>query len=87
MATAAYYDVVGGRLDHSSLNDRTAQAWRDTLAADGLPRSLGFLPYAVGSNLGIWSDVLRALGGWNEKYQTSGDDVQSSWGLSSPGTR
>jgi glycosyltransferase involved in cell wall biosynthesis len=79
VATAAYCDVVGGRLDHSSLNDRTAQAWRDTLAADGLPRSLGFLPYAVGSNMGIWSDVLRALGGWNEKYQTSGDDVELSW--------
>jgi glycosyltransferase involved in cell wall biosynthesis len=87
VARAPDYDVVGGRLDHSSLNDRTAQAWRDTLAADGLPRSLGFLPYVVGSNVGIWADVVRALGGWNEKYQTSGDDVELSWRLSSPGTR
>ena len=78
VTTAADYDLVGGRLDHSSLNDRTTQAWRGTLAAEGLPRTLGFLPYALSSNVGMWSDVLRALGGWNEKYDF-GEDVELCW--------
>ncbi len=79
VTSAADYDMVGGRLDHASLNDGAAQGWRDRLAADRLPKKLGFLPYAVGSNLGMWSDVLRALGGWNEAYDSCGDDVEMSW--------
>jgi glycosyltransferase involved in cell wall biosynthesis len=79
VTSAADYDMVGGRLDHASLNDRTAQAWRDRLAADRLPEKLGFLPYAVGSNVGMWADVLRAVGGWSEEYDSCGDDVEMSW--------
>ncbi len=79
VTTAAAHDLVGGRIDHVSLNDRMTQTWRDTLAVDGLPSKLGFLSYAVGSNVGVWSDVLRALGGWNEEYDHSGDDVELSW--------
>ncbi len=79
VTAAADRDLVGGRLDHSSLNDKTVQAWRGASAVDRLPTSLGFLPYAFGSNLGIWSDVLRALGGWNETYAGGGDDVELCW--------
>jgi glycosyltransferase involved in cell wall biosynthesis len=79
VAAARRYDLVGGRLDHSSLNDELAQEWREPFAVDALPRCLGFLPYAVSSNLGIWSEVLRALGGWNESYATCGDDVELCW--------
>jgi GT2 family glycosyltransferase len=40
---------------------------------------LGFLAYAEGSNFGIWSSVLHALGGWNEGYAGGGDDLELSW--------
>jgi glycosyltransferase involved in cell wall biosynthesis len=79
VTAAADHDLVGGRLDHSSLNDETVRAWRERSAADELPRSLGFLPYAFGSNVGVWSDVLGALGGWNETYAGGGDDVELCW--------
>jgi glycosyltransferase involved in cell wall biosynthesis len=79
VAAAGRHELVGGRLDHSSLNDEMALAWREPFAEDALPRCLGFLPYAVGSNLALWSEVLRALGGWNESYATCGDDVELCW--------
>jgi len=72
-------DLVGGPLDRDTLNDPRTVAWRWPSPPDALPVAHGFLPYAEGSNLGIWADVLQALGGWNEDYAGGGDDVELCW--------
>lgn len=72
-------EIVGGWMDTDALNDRSIQASRAWSAStDGLPVALGFLPYAVSANCGIWHDVLDAVGGWNEAYEGC-TDVELSW--------
>jgi GT2 family glycosyltransferase len=39
---------------------------------------LSFLPFIVGGNLAAWTDVLGALGGFNEAYPRQ-QDVELSW--------
>lgn len=76
---ARSHDVVGGPLDRRALNDPLTASWRWPSADDRLPVAHGFLPYAEGSNFGIWAEVLRALGGWNEDYAGGADDVELCW--------
>jgi glycosyltransferase involved in cell wall biosynthesis len=72
-------DIVGGRLDRQTLNDPVVAAWRSPGQEEQLPVAHGFLEYAEGSNLGIWSSVLSELGGWNEDYAGGGDDIELCW--------
>ena len=70
------YDVVGGPLDRSRLNDVDPN-WTE-------PRSLdepvfGFLPASAGANTGIRAEALRAIGGWDEAFAGGPDDVDFSW--------
>jgi GT2 family glycosyltransferase len=77
VASARTADVVGGRLNHTTLNPAPVGLWRDFGTA--LPIALDFLPYAVGASLGVHTEVLSALGGFNEDYRGGGDDVEFSW--------
>lgn len=72
-------DVVGGRLEYQMLNDATTLYWRHPHRYNELPVCMGFLRYAVGANLGMWADVFRELGGWNESYFMGGEDVDLCW--------
>jgi glycosyltransferase involved in cell wall biosynthesis len=72
-------DIAGGRLDLGALNSPRALAWRADPALSGLPVSMDFLPYAVGANIGIRTEVYRALGGFDEAYQRSHDEVEFCW--------
>lgn len=76
---AGAHDLVGGPLDRRSLNDPVTVAWRWPSPEDALAVAHAFLPYAEGANFGIWADVLRALGGWNEEYAGGADDVELCW--------
>ncbi|MGH8872817.1 MAG: glycosyltransferase [Acidimicrobiia bacterium] len=71
-------DIVGGRLDRVTLNSPLARSWRPPPDDDSLP-TLEYLPYAVGANCGVRTEVFRALGGWREDYAICGDDVDFSW--------
>lgn len=62
--TAPSYDVVGGRLDLTTLNSDEVVRSRPWIMmfAEGLPTSPGSgVPYAVGCNVAIWRDVFEAL--------------------------
>lgn len=73
-------EVVGGALDQDALNPSPAAAIPARLTAEGrLPTSLGFLPFAVGANLAVRADVLRRIGGWDERYRLGANDVDLSW--------
>jgi GT2 family glycosyltransferase len=77
--TGARYDLVGGAVDEVALNDSDAVAARAPMGVEtGLLTLLDFLPFAVGTNCGIWASVLEAIGGWNEGYPRA-NDVEMSW--------
>ncbi len=78
---ARAFDVVGGATDHKLLNDEVVQAWRRPSQVDRLAGSDWFLPYAVGGNLAIWSDVLETVGGWNDDYVLGATEVELCWRL------
>jgi GT2 family glycosyltransferase len=71
-------DMVGGRLETHLLNEPGILAWRDH-PHDGLRTSLGFLPYAEGTNCAVRASVLQDLGGWREDFYGGGEDVDLSW--------
>jgi glycosyltransferase involved in cell wall biosynthesis len=70
-------DMVCGALDHDTLNDAAISGSRGG-ATTTLPRTYGFLPYAVGGNCAVRRKVIDAIGGWNQSY-TRGEDVDFSW--------
>jgi glycosyltransferase involved in cell wall biosynthesis len=72
-------DIVGGRLDLDTLNPPPVRAWRVEPAVDGLPVTMDFLPYAVGANIGMRTAVYRVLGGFDEAYGESHDEVEFCW--------
>jgi glycosyltransferase involved in cell wall biosynthesis len=72
-------DIVGGRTDYAALNSAHARAWRPPVPEDRLPDVFGFLPYATGASLGVRTEVLQTLGGFNEEYAGGGDDVEFCW--------
>ena len=71
--------VVGGRLEVGALNDPQLLAWRSPPAQTHLPRAEGYLPFAMGSNLGVRADVLRKLGGFDEDLDRSGEEPDLCW--------
>ncbi len=66
-------DLLGGRLEHETLNDPKVRSWRTPSQRDGLRRSHGFLPYAGAGNCGVRAAVFSELGGWNEDFHSGGD--------------
>lgn len=77
-------DVVGGRLSWDLLNDDVALAAHAPLGArspgemTALSRPHGFLPYAPGCNLAVWTEVARAIG-WDESFRYGGSDEEFGW--------
>jgi GT2 family glycosyltransferase len=78
-AVAMEYDLVGGAVDESKLNDPASVVTRQPMGVcDDLITLGGFLRFAVGGNCAIWTDVFKAIGGWNERYPRA-NDVEFSW--------
>jgi GT2 family glycosyltransferase len=80
VSAAMGYDIVGGRLDETDLNDdRGLPVQRPRFPPGSLPLALGFLPFAVGANLAVWRDAFEAIGGFDERYVCGNDDVELSF--------
>jgi glycosyltransferase involved in cell wall biosynthesis len=81
VAAASNADLVGGRLDLEALNagrsDETPSP--EGFPIDALPKPFGFLAYAPSCNFGIWKEALRAAGGWNEAFDSGGEDADLCW--------
>jgi glycosyltransferase involved in cell wall biosynthesis len=71
------YDLVGGALEHSMLNERAISDARGGQTAE-LQQTYGFLPFAVGGNLAVRREVWSAIGGWERSY-SRGEDVEFCW--------
>ena len=86
--TAADADIVGGRLEWETLNDPVVRAWRPTTPMTNLVRDLdhGFLPYAPGGNMGVWTRVARDIG-WDERFDFGSSDHGFAWNAQLAGYR
>ena len=69
--------LTTGPLELALLNPPAVAAGRDWPADRGAAVGNGFLPYALGANLGIRRDVLAAVGGWPVARRNGGDKVVS----------
>lgn len=69
VAAASDADIVGGRLDTTTINDAHVQRWRPTpvTATNEQPR------FAPSGNMAIWRDAFASLDGFNEDYLKSHD--------------
>jgi len=75
----ADHELVGGRLEAERLNDPVTLAWRSPPAQTHLPRAERYLPFAMGSNMGVRVEVLRSLGGFDEALDRSGEEPDLCW--------
>jgi glycosyltransferase involved in cell wall biosynthesis len=71
-------DIVGGSLEHHSLNDASLLAWRPTERISGFAVYHDFLPSVPGGNCGVWATVAQRLG-WDPGYAFGGSDIEFSW--------
>jgi glycosyltransferase involved in cell wall biosynthesis len=71
-------DIVGGRLEWDTLNDPVVRAWRPQPPMTGLIVGHGFLPYAPGGNLGVWTAIAREIG-WDERFTFGSSDHSFAW--------
>jgi glycosyltransferase involved in cell wall biosynthesis len=83
---ASRAELVAGRNDVERLNDPLRRSWNVAPPPDRAVELHGFLPLAGGSNLGIWADVLRDLGGFDERPRC-GEDVAVCWRAQLAGRR
>jgi glycosyltransferase involved in cell wall biosynthesis len=74
------HGVVASRLDRETLNRDSNITWLDRdFQYDGLPYT-NFLPYCVGSGMGIRAELFRAIGGFDPSLR-NGEDVDLCWRL------
>jgi glycosyltransferase involved in cell wall biosynthesis len=80
MARAAPHShLVGGRNEWETLNEPTVVAWRASRPPmTDLMRGHGFLPYASGGNLGVWTWVAREIR-WDERFVFGSSDQDFAW--------
>ncbi len=83
VAKAASCDLVGGAMEYATVNSAEALEWFPTHGpVDREPHAaMKFLPYAIGTNLGIWRDVFESHGHWNEDLRCGGEDLYLSWSV------
>lgn len=77
-AAAASADLVGGRLEWETLNPPVVRAWRPQEPMTELIAERGFLRYAPGGNMGVWTRVARELG-WEEQFRFGSSDHGFAW--------
>ncbi|MEI9512451.1 glycosyltransferase [Agromyces sp. CCNWLW213] len=71
--------VVSGALDLKRLNRVAVRAWSVESPGAALPRSMGYLPYAVGANMGVRAEAYRVLAGCDESYIGGHEEVDFAW--------
>jgi glycosyltransferase involved in cell wall biosynthesis len=83
---AADADIVGGRLEWETLNDSVVRAWRPQSPMTDLVVDHGFLRYAPGGNMGVWTQVAREIG-WDERFRFGSSDHGFAWNAQLAGYR
>ena len=77
---AKEHHSIGGRIEPFYTDDKDSIR-KGKKPSSRLPTAgLGFLPYAMGANCGVHSEVFKRLGGFNENY-LCGEEVEFFWRL------
>jgi glycosyltransferase involved in cell wall biosynthesis len=85
--SASEGEVVAGRLVPGAFNDAHTRAAHGSGGwGAGPPVALRFLPFASGSNCGIWSSAFARLDGFDETLAV-GEDIDLSWRAQLAGMR
>lgn len=74
------YDAVGGAVRLDRLNPPEVVANEPPITS-GLGSIFGFLPYAIGSCVGVRRQVLLALGGFDSSYKRGHEEADFAWRL------
>ena len=77
-ARADGFDVMGGHLDDTLLNDPVTASWRYSFTAGGLPIALGRFPFFVGANCAVRRRVFERIGVFDETLAFVGEEVDFS---------
>jgi GT2 family glycosyltransferase len=76
------HDAVGGSLRLGLLNSPRVSGWRSRGLVGHLNTWPGYLPWAIGANFAIRTEVFRELGGFDERFPMNGaEDVELCWRL------
>jgi glycosyltransferase involved in cell wall biosynthesis len=75
---SARADIVGGRLEWELLNPPEVRAWRPQAPMTDLLVDHGYLRYAPGGNLGVWTEVAREVG-WDDEFRFGSSDHDFAW--------
>lgn len=70
--------IVTGFIDIVSLNRDEQHAWMGDAERDTVPTAYGHLPYAPGGNIGMWREVLDAVGPFDETLLRA-EDIDFGW--------
>lgn len=79
MRACESFDLVGGRLEVSSLNRPEMVQARPNPQSTVLPMGGGHLRYAVGANFAMRQEVFQQVNGWDMKFVAGCDDVDFCW--------
>jgi glycosyltransferase involved in cell wall biosynthesis len=71
-------DLVAGGIDVDGLNDARSRSWHATPPRERALHGFRFLPFASGTNTGVWADVFEDLGGFDEETIVA-EDIEFSW--------
>ncbi len=71
------FELVGGSLSYVRLNSKAIRKWQPDRSL-GLSTKFGFLPYVATCNMGVRSEVMRELNGFDETFAT-GEDIDFCW--------
>lgn len=75
------HTFVGARLDSQRLNDEALRRRRGDMQTDGLPLFMrGYLPFVVGSTMGVSTRAFEQVGGFRRDFLAN-QDVDLSWRL------
>jgi glycosyltransferase involved in cell wall biosynthesis len=71
-------DLVAGAVDVEALNAPLPRSWHRVPPRERALAGFRFLVHASGTNTGVWAEVFRALGGFDERVR-AGEDIELSW--------
>jgi glycosyltransferase involved in cell wall biosynthesis len=78
-AASCRYDLVGGQLDETLLNEEWLSRVRPFTQYGQLPLGLGFMRFSCGANFAARTSIIEQLGGWDESFRGGGDDIDFCW--------
>jgi glycosyltransferase involved in cell wall biosynthesis len=82
----AEHEFVAAAYDSLTLNQGWVSGTRGVYQSDGLSDTLGFLPFAGGGGLGIRRRIFEAVGGFDDEFRYSGQDIDFCWRVQLAGT-